>query len=52
VMPIFVCTAVWLKSSYTISIGSSIVVMLISGPRRGACARETRAPGRHPLQAT
>jgi hypothetical protein len=31
VIPIFVCTAVWLKSSCTISIGSSIVVMLISG---------------------
>ena len=32
-MPTLVCTAVWLKSSYTISIGSSIVVTLIS--RRG-----------------
>ena len=30
-IPIFGCTAVWLKSSYTISIGSSMVVMLISG---------------------
>ena len=34
VMPILFWTAVWLNSSYTISIGSSMVVMLISGEAR------------------
>jgi hypothetical protein len=34
VIPTLFCTEVWLNSSCTISIGSSMVVMLISGDAR------------------